>query len=75
MSDKSSRTEQPTPHRIDKARREGQYSSSREILGAVQFLAFVVLLSRWGGSWLAEARRSTRLRAPRGRNNPLPTAP
>ncbi|HSW51412.1 MAG TPA: EscU/YscU/HrcU family type III secretion system export apparatus switch protein, partial [Bryobacteraceae bacterium] len=61
MSDKSSRTEQPTPHRIDKARKEGQFSSSREMLGAVQFLAFVFVLSRWGGPWLAEARRSTRM--------------
>jgi len=61
MSDKSSKTEQPTPHRIDKARREGQYSSSREFLGAVQFLAVVILISRWGGAWLAETIRSTRL--------------
>ncbi|MFB3776038.1 MAG: flagellar biosynthesis protein FlhB [Bryobacteraceae bacterium] len=61
MSDKSSRTEQPTPHRIDKARKEGQFASSRELLGAVQFLVFVLVLSRWGGAWLSGVRRSTRL--------------
>jgi flagellar biosynthetic protein FlhB len=61
MPDKSQRTEQPTLHRIEKARREGQFASSREFLGAVQFLAFVFLLSRWGGAWLAGTNRSTRL--------------
>jgi len=61
MPDKSQRTEQPTPHRIDKARREGQFASSREFLSAVQFLAFVFVLSRWGGAWLAQTNRTTRL--------------
>jgi flagellar biosynthetic protein FlhB len=61
MADKWQRTEQPTSHRIEKARREGQFASSREFLGAVQFLAFVFLLSRWGGAWLAATNRSTRL--------------
>ena len=40
-------TEKPTPRRLDKARREGNYVSSRELLSAGQFLAFVSLLSFW----------------------------
>ena len=60
MADKSSRTEQPTPHRIDKARKEGQFSSSREMLGAAQFLVFVYLLSRWGPEWFVEAGNAMR---------------
>lgn len=61
MSDKSQKTEQPTARRIEKARTEGQFSSSREFVSAVQFLAFVVILSKWGGTWLAQTNRTTRL--------------
>ena len=61
MADKSQQTEQPSQHRLQKAREEGQFPSSREGLSAVQFLAFVYILSKWGGDWLAATRRSTRL--------------
>jgi flagellar biosynthetic protein FlhB len=61
MSDKSQKTEQPTQRRIDKARTEGQFPSSREFIGAVQFLAFVWILSKWGGTWLAQTSRATHL--------------
>ncbi|MCC7176134.1 MAG: EscU/YscU/HrcU family type III secretion system export apparatus switch protein [Bryobacterales bacterium] len=61
MADKSQRTEQPTPHRIDKARREGQFASSKELLGALQFLAFVFLLARFGPAWLERTLRSTQV--------------
>lgn len=61
MADASQRTEQPTPRRIEKARQEGQFISSRELVGAVQFLAFVWILSRFSGAWLAEARHLTRM--------------
>jgi len=60
MADKSLKTEQPTPHRIDKARREGQYAASRELLGALQFLAFVFLLSRGAPAWIEQTRQLTR---------------
>jgi flagellar biosynthetic protein FlhB len=61
LADKSKKTEQPTPHRLDKARREGRFASSREFLGALQFLVFVFLLSRWGGGWLEGALSNTRV--------------
>jgi flagellar biosynthetic protein FlhB len=60
MADKSQRTEQATPHRLEKARREGQFSSSKELLSAAQFLAFTYLLSRWGGTWFERTGRETR---------------
>lgn len=51
MSDRSQRTEKPTPQRIRKARTEGRFASSRELAAAVQFavsVAFIVGLSaRW----------------------------
>jgi flagellar biosynthetic protein FlhB len=40
-------TEQPTKRRRDKARREGQFAVSRELIAASQFLAFVALLQLW----------------------------
>jgi len=41
------RTEKPTPRRLEKARKEGNYVSSRELLAAGQFLIFVAMLSLW----------------------------
>lgn len=60
MADKSQRTEQPTPRRVDKARREGQFASSRELIGAVQFVAFVAALDHWGGTWVERTRHTVR---------------
>ncbi len=61
MPDRSQQTEPATPHRIEKARREGRFASSRELLSAVQFLAFVVLIDQGGRAWLAHTSRTTRL--------------
>src|SRR5579884_1384765 len=44
MADNSQKTEKPTKRRLDKARREGQFPVSREMVSAVQFLAFVWIL-------------------------------
>jgi flagellar biosynthesis protein FlhB len=46
--DRNQRTEKPTKRKLDKTRREGQFPASRELLAALQFLTFVVLLN-WGG--------------------------
>lgn len=61
MSDKSSKTEKPTPRRLEKARKEGQFASSRQFLGAVQFVTFVLLVSYWGQGWLQQMTRGTRV--------------
>jgi flagellar biosynthesis protein FlhB len=60
MSDRSGRTEQATPRRLQKAREEGQYPSAREFVAALQFLVFVALVAAFGGRWLEELRRTMR---------------
>ena len=52
MSDKSQKTEQPTPRRLKKAREEGNFPTARVFVGALQFLAFVTLLHSWGPGWV-----------------------
>jgi flagellar biosynthesis protein FlhB len=47
----ASKTEQPTGRRITKARSEGQYVSSRELIGAGQFLVFIAILGAWFPGW------------------------
>jgi len=50
------RTEQATPRRLKKAREEGNFPTSPVFVNALQFLAFVSLLSSWGPAW-AQALR------------------
>jgi flagellar biosynthesis protein FlhB len=56
MPDQGQRTEKPTKRKMDKARREGQFPSSREFLAALQFLTFTVWLSFGAWSVLNRAR-------------------
>jgi flagellar biosynthetic protein FlhB len=44
MADHSQKTEKPTKRRLEKARTEGQFAVSREMVSALQFLAFVWVL-------------------------------
>lgn len=44
MSDRSQKTEKPTQRRIDKARKDGQFAVSRELLSSLQFVGFLALL-------------------------------
>ncbi len=44
------RTEKPTKRRLDKAREEGDFASSREFVTSVQFLVFVTLCALFAGS-------------------------
>jgi flagellar biosynthesis protein FlhB len=60
MADQGQRTEKPTKRKIDKSRREGQFPASRELLSALQFLTFVVLLITGGGAFLERARDMVR---------------
>jgi flagellar biosynthetic protein FlhB len=46
------RTEKPTPRRLERARREGNFPASREFVSAVHFIGFVALLGSLGGAWL-----------------------
>ncbi len=56
MADKGQRTEQPTPRRIQQARKEGNFPVSREFVTAVQFIVFVGVLSAFTAGWLADTR-------------------
>lgn len=60
MADRGQQTEKPTPRRIEKARREGRFATSRELVAAAQFLAFVTLLTAAGGEWISQLLGATR---------------
>lgn len=60
MADKSQRTEQPTPRRIERARREGRFPVSRDFVGGVQFLVFVLAMVAGGGTLVLEAGQTLR---------------
>jgi len=60
MSESGQQTEKPTQHRIQKARKEGNFPSSREFISAVQFLGFVVIAATFGGTFLARTARAIR---------------
>ncbi|HTW66149.1 MAG TPA: EscU/YscU/HrcU family type III secretion system export apparatus switch protein [Bryobacteraceae bacterium] len=60
MADQGQRTEKPTKRKLEKSRREGQFPASRELLAAMQFLAFVVLLSAGGAGFLERGRQAMR---------------
>jgi len=60
VADQGQRTEQATPKRLEKARKEGQYASGRDFVSAMQFLTFVALLNAWGGQWFAELCKAMR---------------
>jgi len=48
------REEKPTQKRLDKARKEGNFPTSREFLSAVQFTGFVTLSVTFGGALLRQ---------------------
>ncbi len=52
MPDKSQKTEQPTPKRIQKAREEGQFPTARHFVSAMQLLAAVALMTSQGIFWM-----------------------
>jgi flagellar biosynthetic protein FlhB len=60
MADRSSKTEQPTQRRLEKAREEGQFPSAREFVGALQFMVFLGLVGLGGAHWWAQFRATTR---------------
>jgi len=56
MADKDQRTEQPTQHRLKKAREEGRFPTARVFVSALQFLAFVAMLRAFGLAWILNLR-------------------
>ncbi len=60
MADQAERTEQPTPRRLEKARKEGRFPASREFVLAVEFAVFIALLIAFSNQWIEGARRLMR---------------
>ncbi len=60
MNPSGEKTEQATPRRLIKARKEGQFASSHEFVSGLQFTVFVVLNAQAGPSLLATLREVTR---------------
>src|SRR5579864_2688605 len=56
----SQHTEKPTQRRIDRARKEGNFPSSREFISSIQFLGFVSILVTFGGTFLILMARAMR---------------
>ncbi len=51
MASSSEKTEKPTPQRLKKAREQGQFLAARGMVGAIQFIAVVILLGRFVPDW------------------------
>jgi flagellar biosynthetic protein FlhB len=54
----SDKTEKATPQRLKKAREQGQFLSAKEMVGALQFVAVLVILSHTVPAWQDELRLS-----------------
>ena len=60
MADQSGKTEQPTQRRLEKARKEGQFASAKELVAALQFMVFLAFLGAGGAAWFAQFQQRTR---------------
>lgn len=60
MADKSNNTEKASPRKLEKAREEGNFPISKDLVSAVQFLMFLSLLAFGGRLWWFETRSSFR---------------
>src|SRR5579864_4172 len=62
MADSSGqRSEKPTQRRMERARKEGNFPSSREFVASVQFLGFAALMVLYAASGLARGGRLMRM--------------
>jgi len=60
MNPSGEKTEQATPRRLLKARREGQFAASHDFVSGLQFTVFVVLIGQAGPSLVATLKEVTR---------------
>jgi flagellar biosynthetic protein FlhB len=56
MTPSDQRTEKPTARRMKKAREEGNFPTSHPFVAALQFMAFVSLLTYEGPAWVRDLR-------------------
>lgn len=61
MSDSSQRTEKPTPRRLEKAREEGRFLSSKEALSSVTLTIFITILIYLFPAWIQLWKEITQL--------------
>lgn len=52
------KSEKPTKRRLDKARGDGKFPSSKDFVSGLQFLVFLALLSSFGPAWVASIKQS-----------------
>src|SRR5579864_2234934 len=58
MPSASDKTEKPSPRKLIKARREGQFASSKDFVSGLQFTVFVLLLAAWGPKMFAGFKKA-----------------
>ena len=58
--DSNSKTEKPTSRRLHKAREEGQFPASREMVAATQFVVFITIAFAWFPGWLTSVKEMMR---------------
>src|SRR5580658_2834018 len=59
-SSSGEKTEQATPRRLIKARKEGQFAASHDFVSGLQFTVFVILIAQTGPSLLSSLKEVTR---------------
>lgn len=59
-ADTGQRTEKPTQKRLQKARSEGRFPSSKDFIAGLQFLVFLAILSSFGPMWIANLKQAAR---------------
>ena len=60
MADTGQRTEKPTQKRLQKARTEGRFPSSRDFISGLQFLVFLAILTSFGAAWVSNLKQAAR---------------
>jgi len=58
--DSHSKTEKPTLRRLTKARLEGQFPTSRELVAATQFVVFIAIAFTWFPGWMSGMKEMLR---------------
>jgi flagellar biosynthetic protein FlhB len=59
-ADSQSKTEKPSPRKLIKAREEGQFPTSREMVAATQFIVFIVIAFAWFPGWMTTMKEMMR---------------
>src|ERR1700679_323889 len=60
MNPSGEKTEQATPRRLIKARKEGQFAASHDLVSGLQFTVFVMLVAKTGPALLGSLKEVTR---------------